>query len=117
MLDDENNLRDKKQSSLLKLELCTIGNLWHEDQSHGQIAAEDVCERDECEGCVLLVRDDEGDGGGDDAEDRHVVDGHPHQPAVVNLLHLTHGQLNRSRKYKHNYISTRHNKTNRYIFF
>ena len=103
---------------MLKMESTrSIEYLWYKDQRHGQVAAEDVCERDECEGCVLLVRDDEGDGGGDDAEDRHVVDRHPHQPAVVNLLHLTHGQLNRSRKYKYNYISTRHNKTNRYNFF
>ena len=69
MLDDEEDLRD-------------------EDERHGEVAAEDVGQRHEGKRGVMLVRDDHSDGGGDDAEDGHVVDGHPHQPAVVDLLHL-----------------------------
>ena len=66
----------------------TLQYLGHKDESHGEEAAEDVGKTDECEAGVGLVGDDEGDGGGDDAEHRHVVDGHPHQPAVIDLLHL-----------------------------
>ena len=63
-------------------------DLGHEDEGHGQVAAEDVGQRHEGKGGVVLVGDDHGDGGGDDAEDGHVVDGHADQAAVVDLLHL-----------------------------
>ena len=62
--------------------------LGDKDEGHGEVAAEDVGEADKGEAGVGLVGDDEGDGGGDEAQHRHVVDGHAHQPAVVDLLHL-----------------------------
>ena len=60
----------------------------NEDQSHGKVTAEDVGEGDKSKGGILLVSYHHGDWGGDDAQYRHVVDGHSHQSAVVNLLHL-----------------------------
>ena len=77
---------ERKQEK--KLARLTYSYLGYKDKGHGEEAAEDVGKTDECEAGVGLVGDDEGDGGGDDAEHRHVVDGHPHQPAVIDLLHL-----------------------------
>ena len=38
-----------------------------EDQSHGKVTAEDVGEGDKSEGSILLISDDHGDWGRDDA--------------------------------------------------
>ena len=57
-------------------------------QSHGKVAAEHVGEGHKSEGGIFLISDDHGDGGGDDAEYGHVVDGHSHQSTVVNLFDL-----------------------------
>ena len=66
----------------------TISHLRNENQSHGEITAEEVGESDKSKGGVFLISDDHGDGGGDDAEYGHVVDGHSHQPTVVDLFNL-----------------------------
>lgn len=63
-------------------------HLGNKHQSHGKVAAEYVGEGHESEGSIFLIGDDHGNGGGDDAEDGHVVDGHSHQPTVVNLFDL-----------------------------
>merc|ERR1719234_1513211 len=63
-------------------------HLGNEDECHGEVTAEYICQSHKSKRGVVLVGDHHGDGGGDDAEDGHVVDGHPHQPAVVDLLHL-----------------------------
>ena len=63
-------------------------HLGHKHKRHGKKAAKDVGQRDKGKGGVGLVGNDERDGGRDHAQHRHVVDRHPHQPAVVDLLHL-----------------------------
>ena len=45
----------------------TISHLRNEDQSHGEITAEDVGESDKSKGRVFLISDDHSDGRSDDA--------------------------------------------------
>ena len=62
--------------------------LWNKNQSHRKIAAEDVGESNECKGRVRFVSDSKSDGGRYNTEDSDIVDRHPDQSAVINLLHL-----------------------------
>ncbi len=74
--------------SEVRADVLRLCYLRHKYESHGQVATEHVGQADKGEASIGLVGDDEGDRGCDETEHCHVVDGHPHQAAVVDLLYL-----------------------------
>ena len=87
MLDDENNLEIvclNQMTTIIKY----ISHFRDKHERHRKVAAEDVGEGNKSKGGIFLVSDNHGDWSRDDAQDGHVVDGHSHQPTVVNLFNL-----------------------------
>ena len=84
-------MNTNRSSDLPQYRYNILQYLGYKDECHGEEAAEHVGEAHKGEARIRLVGDDEGDGGRDHAEHRHIVDRHAHQPAVVDLLHLQAG--------------------------